>query len=139
MDMYAVYITGALSTYPLAVLILSMGFALTASSFWQTPSVGPSQKYPKGLRPTIRPSSPRLARRPASPPHNSTCVQPPVRGLRVVPTVLVADLDLPPHRESRHGVPTERGRSEGTTESPDTANLEKTSQFSRWMGIKTTV
>ena len=73
------------------------------------------------------------------PPHNSTCVQPPVRGLSVVPTVSVADLDLPPHRESRHSVPTERGRSEGTTESPDTANLEKTSQFSRWMGIKTTV
>ena len=36
MDMYAVFITGVLSTYPLDVLIISTGSALTAAHFCQT-------------------------------------------------------------------------------------------------------
>ena len=93
-------------TYPFYVSRLFTGFALTARYFWQTP-----QKYPKGLRPTIRPSSPRLARYPHSGavvgarrdgpsmarhgwlgvlprhPQNSPCVRPSVMGIRVVSTI----------------------------------------------------
>ncbi|RUT42073.1 hypothetical protein WG29040_00310 [Pseudomonas sp. PAMC 29040] len=60
-------------TYPFYVSRLFTGFALTASPFWQTP-----QKEPKGLCPTIRPSSPRLARCP----HSGAVV-----GIRVVPAI----------------------------------------------------